>query len=420
MSCTFYLAFRINIRMLLSNIVHKFHGYRNISLISLSALFFTLGNGVVWFVLPIIAEKLVDNLIVFGVLMALPFFIQFLFDIPLGMISDYLGRKKLIITGLFFMFLLGIYLPYTSSIIPYVIFMIILGVAGLIIVVPARSYVMRISPANKSSEFFGIFETLYQLGFTIGPVIAGYLLLVGLNQGVSYSGLFYSFVCLISIAFLLFLPDIVVGTHSIRHIITSFIHHDKIYLRGILDYRDLNYAGLTVLLSTFVFVTIDGITWAIEPLYTTEGYSTEFVGLLLSVFVIPFLLFELPAGIIADRFGKTKVLFGGMLMGGIFFILFGLVDSKPLLLTSAFLSSTGLALSKPAIDGFLTDISSKKERGGIVGVWNMTEDLAYVISPIIGGIIAEYYGLQLTFIFCGGLLIVSIPVLVFLLRKAHI
>jgi len=135
------------------------------------------------------------------------------------------------------------------------------------------------------------------------------------------------------------------------------------------------------------------------------------------MFVLPFILFEVPAGMIADCFGKIRVFIAGLSVAGVFLIAFGSTQNPTLLILSAFAATTGLAFARPAIDGFLTDISASKERGGIVGVWNVAEDSAYVVSPIVGGLIAKLYGINMTFMLVGGLLIISVPLIYLAVRN---
>ncbi len=167
-------------------------------------------------------------------------------------------------------------------------------------------------------------------------------------------------------------------------------------------------------------VFIDGIVWAFEPLYTTLGVSTAMVGLILSMFVVPYILFEVPAGFIADKMGKIKVFVVGLIIAGVFLVVFGSTQDPKRLFASAFLATTGLAFARPAMDGFLTDISAKKDRGSIVGVWDTAKDAAYIVSPIVGGFIGHLYGIKMVFALTGSLLIAAIPLLYLAIRRSNL
>jgi len=137
------------------------------------------------------------------------------------------------------------------------------------------------------------------------------------------------------------------------------------------------------------------------------------------MFVIPFIFFQIPAGFLADKIGKIKILVLGLLLAGSFLILFGLTRDIYVMITAAFISTFGLALAIPATDGLLTDVSSGKRRGGIAGVWDVAEDLGYVIGPLVGGVIAEFYSdITIPFIFLGvSILLLIIPVMYVTTKK---
>jgi DHA1 family multidrug resistance protein-like MFS transporter len=385
--------------------------YHTLFLVSFSGFLYTLGSGVAWFVLPILAEKLFKDLMIVGVLIATPNIVSLFFDIPMGDFSDRVGRKKLFMGGLLLMALLGLMLPSVSSFMQFVAFMVLLGVANLGIILPVRAYIMEIAPKEKVSECFGIFEAAIQVGFAVAPLVGGYLIADNFSVGISNSGIFMFLGVLAAALILSFVKDTVSKGESAFVSIKDTIVKDRLFLKSLLDYKDLRYAGMAILFATFITVSIDGVIWAFAPLYSTLGIDTATVGLILSMFVIPFILFEVPAGVIADKFGKIKVFTIGLIIAGVFLLVFGHTENPTILLASAFIATAGLAFARPAMDGLLTDISAKKERGSIVGVWDTAEDFAYAVSPIAGGLIGQLYGIRAVFIIAGGLLLLSIPLL---------
>ena len=402
----------------LSRILSIEKEYRTLSRISIGGLLFTLGTGVVWFILPILAEKLFKDLMIVGLLIAIPSIISLSFDIPIGGLSDRIGRKKLFLGGLIVMSSLGLLLPSINTFTRFILFMILFGLANLSIIVPSRAYIMDIAPKGKTSEFFGISEAAQQIGFAIAPVIGGYFIADRLGIGLLNTGLFFLLMSLIAAMILLLVKETVTKEKPTFVSIKDVITKDKVFLKSLLDYKSLHYAGVAIFLSTFIIVFIDGIVWTFGPLYTTLGVETWMVGLILSMFVLPFILFEVPAGIIADKFSKITLFVIGLLLAGVFLILFGSTQNSMILIVSAFVATTGLAFARPAMEGFLTDISAKKEHGSIVGVWDVAEDSAYAISPLIGGIIANVYGIGVTFMLLGGSLIVLVPFIYLAIRKS--
>lgn len=403
----------------MSKYLNLLRNHKYILILGIATGIYSIGNGAIFFLLPILSSNLTENFAIIGFLIAIPSIISMFFDIPTGGLSDRIGRKKLAILGLCGMILFALLLPTANSILVLAIFLLLLGFSNQLINVPIRAYLMDISPKDKTSKYFSVQTTGMQIGFAAGPIIAGILLSQELVKGITMVSLLYIITCLISILILYFgFKETVKGGSPIFTGMRSLIRKDKIFMREILDYATLKSAGLMIFLLTLMFIITDGLIWAIEPLYYKQGIDPGTVGIILSMFVIPFVFFQIPAGFIADKIGKIKVLITGLLLAGSFLILFGLTRDISGMMITAFISTFGLALAIPSIDGLLTDISSGKERGGIVGVWDVSEDLGYIIGPIVGGIIAEFYkDITIPFVFLGISILLLVPLVVWIKIK---
>ncbi|MFH1055013.1 MAG: MFS transporter [Candidatus Altiarchaeota archaeon] len=391
--------------------------YRRVTTISGSALLYALGTSAFWFILPILAEKTFNDLLLVGLIIAVPNMVSLLFDIPLGRLSDKIGRKGLISIGLLILVLLGFALSSLRTLPVFILFMIVFGFANLLIIVPARAYVMETTPENKRSEFFGIFESLIQIGFTVGPIIAGYLITDNFNIGLTDTGILFSLSCLLAFFIILLIQETITVKEPVLNSIKTIVKTDWIYLKGLREFKTLRAPGAAILLTTFILIFIDGIIWSMEPLYTKQGLDATTVGYIMAMFVAPFILLEAPTGWLADRVGKTKLFITGLIIAGISLILFGLTTDPTALIILAFTATAGLAVTSPALDGLLSDLSANKMRGNIVGVWDVAEDSAYIVSPIVGGLIAQIYGIGATFIFIGCLPLIGLPIIYAALKK---
>ncbi|VVB53681.1 Multidrug resistance protein MdtG [uncultured archaeon] len=371
-------------------------------LVSLAAFFYTLGNGAVWFVLPIKAEALLKNLMLVGLIVAVPNAVSLIFDASIGGYSDRVGRKKLFFVGLLVMVFLGLLLPSIYSLPAFILFMVVFGLANQLIFISGRAYLMDIAPAGKTSSYFGVQEAAAQIGFAIGPVVAGVIVADSLSIGIQNTGLLYAALCLVALFCVFLLKETVKTNESPLIAVKNLIEKDKILLRSILDFKQLKSAGLLILVTTFVITSADGLIWALEPLYANRGVDSAAVGVILFMFVLPYILFNVPLGHFADKHGKKKLIVLGLFLSGVFLILFGYSGSELTMIATAFIATTGLACIRPSLGGLLTDLAQNKQKGGVVGIWDAAEDLGYIIGPLTGGIIAEFYkDISIPFVFLG-------------------
>jgi len=407
----------------LSGLKTSLRRHKSLVLVSLISFLYVFGNGAVWFVLPIKAENMLKNLTLVGLIIAVPNLISFFLDVTVGGYSDRVGRRKLMLVGLLIMGVLGLVLPSISSIPSFILFMMVFGLANQLIIIGGRAYVMDIAPRGSTSEYFGVQEAAVQLGFGLGPIIAGALIASEVTIGIQSTGLLSMLLCVLAIIVVLILKETVTVDKSSFIAVKNLIEKDKIILREILDFKQLKTAGLAILAITFVTITADGLIWTLEPLYANRGLDPSTVGLILSMFILPYVIFDIPAGYLADRYGKTKILMLGLTIAGVFLIIFGYSTTKLMFLASAFIATMGLSFARPSVEGLLTDLVEKKQKGGIVGIWNSSEDLGYILGPFIGGVIAESYGdITIPFILLGAamlvLVAVSIPVFLISQRKS--
>ncbi len=390
-------------------------GRRSLLVLGLVVLVYSVGGGAFEFLLPILLDDFLGNFVAVGFMLALPSLVSLLADIPLGSLSDRVGRVKLMSFGLFIMAVVGLLFQYIYLPIHFMMLLLLWGLAYQIFKIPSLAYLMDISPKKESAKYFGVYMAFTSLGFAVGPAIAGFLLI----EEESYILYLYSLFCILSLLIVLTSLKKTAKSLPVSQSIQEIIEKDRIVLKEIRDFKELRAVGVLILYLTFVFAFSELIIWVFEPLYFTSlKIDPVLGGLILSSFILPFVILYIPGGMLADRYGRRKPLTLGLASSGIFLILFGLSANPYHLIVLALLISSGFALTLPSIEGLLMDISTRHKKGEIVGVWNVSEDLGYIIGPIVGGLIAEYSCIGNIFVVTGLMLVLSIiPVLTVLRNK---
>jgi MFS family permease len=371
------------------------------------AFLYALGFGLILFLLPFLALDLSESVFMVGVLVSVVALSSLLAAVPSGALVDALGLRKVCVLGFASMAVLIYFLPGVSTVLGFVLFVFLFGASSQLVYAPLKAYLLEVSPEGKTSKYFGVFATVFQLGLALGPLAGGFLILNGFRAGVEYS------VLLFTPCYLLALGVFLHSNIGLSKRMRFNVRLRELLYGSIRDYHKLKEFGLIVLWLTILFTTYEGLVWTLEPLFN-RIYSLNAVttGLILSMFTLPFILFNIPAGVLADKYGKVKILAPSLVAAGVFIILFGLTENPILLLVYAFLSTTGLAFTWTSMAGMLADATVKFKKGGVVGMWNTAEQFGYFIAPIIGGLIAEYYTLKIPFMALGVLLILSsLPVL---------
>jgi MFS family permease len=138
--------------------------------------------------------------------------------------------------------------------------------------------------------------------------------------------------------------------------------------------------------------------WALNSL----GASTVLISLMATVSALPFALFTLPAGAIADMIDRKKILLGVQLWQAA--IAIGLAVlwlahrlNPYLILVAAFLLSVGFAFGSPAQSSVIAEMVSAEELASAYTLSGMQMDVSGIIGPLLGGLLIPLIGASFIF-----------------------
>ena len=111
--------------------------------------------------------------------------------------------------------------------------------------------------------------------------------------------------------------------------------------------------------------------------WLVDGYAVVFAGLLL------------PAGALGDRFGRRRMLIGGMLVFGLAYALAALTTDAGMLIALRSLAGVGAAMTMPATLSIITTTFPPEERTKAVGTWAGVAGGGAVIGLLLSGLLLE-------------------------------
>ncbi len=177
--------------------------------------------------------------------------------------------------------------------------------------------------------------------------------------------------------------------------------------RRIIHDRDLAAVTFGHLLLYLFFV------WApfYTPLYLHEtlGIPWSELGWMFAIMLVPYVLIEYPAGVLADKLiGDKELLFTGFLITGASLAAIGLfTPATPLLVILAVLvaSRAGAALVESMTEGHFFRRVSEKDVSSVSvfrGIWPLSD----IIAPVAGSLILLFGSYELLFFITGGFIAV--------------
>ncbi len=154
----------------------------------------------------------------------------------------------------------------------------------------------------------------------------------------------------------------------------------------------------TVLLSATLLplMTSSGMVYSVLPIYIWEelGASRVEVGGIFTLGAAVGLVTSYILGRIADRVGKKPLILLAQCGFAFVMLSYSLINDRSyayFIQIFEGLSWTMLGVSAPAL---IADITEKGERGEAMGIYNTSWSMGWVLGPITGGALSEFYGFR--------------------------
>jgi MFS family permease len=125
-------------------------------------------------------------------------------------------------------------------------------------------------------------------------------------------------------------------------------------------------------------------------LYITEKFNvgmTE-VGILFGLFSLSSFVGSFLGGALTDRVGRRRILIFGLLASSFSTLLMGFIDSLQVFYVLALISGIFTDVAGPAHQAMVADLVPEEKRAEGYGILRVTFNLAVVIGPAIGGLMA--------------------------------
>lgn len=327
-------------------------------------------------------------------------------SVPLGMVSDRLGRKRLILVGMAISGLTSVFLLFADT--PRQVGAIYLfsGI-GLACFSPAMmSYVGDVSPVPFLGRAYGWYTSALYLGMAAGP---------GLGGAIAGGGFRIAFF----VSAVVIAAGIVLGGPRMPAP-PPFLRPEPSNLGK--DFREIvrNRAVIACWTATFFSTFAWGSLFAFFPLYAKEsGISIVHTGLIFTCQAAANAVFRIPIGHFSDRLGKRiPFIIGGNLAFALGIAGVGQFRAHiPLYALFVFIGGS-MAVTFTAIGAVLSESVPTRIRGLAMGGYNTCIYGGFAVSAATLGIAISRSGFPAGFAIAGGLCGAATLALVFLFPRS--
>ncbi|RXJ98012.1 MFS transporter [Arcobacter sp. CECT 8989] len=304
---------------------------------------------------------------------------QMIFQVPFGVMSDKLGRKGTIITGLLLFAIGSIFCAIANDILMLMVGRFLQGAGAIGAVVTAMiSDLVKEEQRPKAMATMGMFIGMsFAASMLLGPTISSF-------AGVPTLFYLTAVIALVSIVILVkMVPNPPKITHTYRK---KAIVGDVLLNQNLIKMNITNF--LQKGLMTFAFMII--------PMVLINNYEWQMSDLwkvYLPAMIFGFLAMA-PAAIIAEKKGKFKeILAIGIVFFALSYLLIGLSSGTILFIVGVVIFFIGFNMHEPIMQSLATKFAKVHQRGLVLGIFNSFGYLGTFLGGVLGGIFFEDVGL---------------------------
>ena len=125
-------------------------------------------------------------------------------------------------------------------------------------------------------------------------------------------------------------------------------------------------------------------------LYLTRkfGINMTTVGIVFGMFSLSSVVGTMVGGALTDRLGRKRMLLFGLVMSALSAVLMGVIDEIALFVIAVLLVGVLADAAGPAQQALIADLLPEDKRASGFGILRVVFNLAVVIGPLIGGLLA--------------------------------
>lgn len=244
---------------------------------------------------------------------------------------------------------------------------------------------------STTGEIRGLFLTVSNIALVISPFVAGIIL--GDNR--------YGLVYLASLLFLI--PIYIIIRRTFSNFSDSIYRVENISttVKEIWNNSSVRYVYAAHLVLQFYYA------WMViyTGIYLTShiGFSWEIVGGIFSIMLLPFIIFEIPVGALADRkWGEKELMVAGFFVLGIATMAISLITTQNIAAWASilFLTRVGASIVEVTTESYFFKHVAAGD-SNIISFFRITRPLSFIFAPLVVAAVLVYTDLGLAFILLG-------------------
>jgi MFS family permease len=374
----------------------KLSGLKNVFYMGLVSFFTDFSTEMVMSVLPLYIVKDLDlSRTILGAIEGSGEFVNYIFRIPSGYISDKIGKRKiLVIIGYSISTISKPFFIFVTNFIDTIIVRIADRIGKGIRTAPRDALIADSVDESNTGKAFGIHRTLDQIGAIIGPLFA-FLILELFGGNFQYIFLLSIIPGIVSLFVLVyFVKDKIINRKEEQLVkITFFSNLKNLFIENKI------FVYLVIIMGVFSLGTFN---YSFVLLKSSDlGVEQNFVPIIYAIINITHTAIGIPAGILSDRIGKEKVLVIAFLLFVIsaIFMYFSEKNNIIYILSIPLIYGLYLGISETVQRALISKYVSEHNRGTAFGFYGLIIGICLLIGNITFGFLWDNYNIGIALLY---------------------
>jgi len=359
--------------------------------------------------LPIFANDLDPSGVLVGFVVSAWFFSRIFMELPSGVLSDRLGRRKLLVIGLGLATVGALMCSLASSVYLLIVGRALWGLGTALFFMSNTALILDLVEPSARGRALGTFQGMEFIGSFMGAPIGGFMAgIIGYRQ-------------VFTLAFILILGSFSVAfiSKGLRQVRVETNRESNLPLREVLS--SVGSWGLTV---TYVnsfsrMFIMQGVKSTVLPLYLNHelSISVELIGIIMGLRTLGHIVATVSSGHFSDRLGRKPMIILGLAVEGISLYLYSRLPFLEPLLFVGFLEGFGGGMILTSLIVLLYEGTPTGLKGGGLGMYRTFMDVGGFVGPPVFMLIFSSMGSYAAFLFATAILALNVVLVAIPKRK---
>ena len=332
--------------------------------------------------------------------------VQTIIRAPIGVLSDKLGRRRLMSLGLILLAISPLIMALSHDPFLPLLAMLLGGLGVSIYYPPSEAYASSLYPPEKIGEAIGRFHLGWAISAIIGPFMGGFLILIF----PSFRQIYFiaSVVTFLSVGIILLFTREEIDDVRVSHEFGNAVRSLPATMIILIKNKKVLISSMVVFIHSFTNWWIP----AFFPLFASEiGFDVTMIGIALTANSLLMGLALPIMGKVSDRGGRLKPIMAGLALSMVGFAFIPFFKDALLIMVLMAIIGFGAALVFPVSQALMLEAVPEGERGAGTGLWGTSMSLGGTFGLFTMSALASLASLDWIFFFSAIFTCISLVVL---------